>query len=51
MDVLREYGGADVRMTIRAGRPSDPHRYNAPTAPEIAVNMPGDGYNEHAQWP
>ena len=24
----------------------DPRRYNAPTAPEIAVLMPGDGYTE-----
>ena len=43
---MREHGGADVRMTIRANRPSHPRWYNAPTAPEIAVIMPGDGYNE-----
>ena len=43
---MREHGGADVRMTIRADGASDPRRYNAPTAPEIAVIMPGDGYNE-----
>ena len=44
--VMREHGGAVVRMTIRADGLSDPRRYNAPTAPEIAVIMPGDGYNE-----
>ena len=43
---MREHGGADVRMTIRTDGASDPLRYNAPTAPEIAVIMPGDGYNE-----
>ena len=35
-----------MRITIRADVASDPRRYNAPTAPEIAVIMPGDGYNE-----
>ncbi len=43
---MREHGGADVRMIIRADGCPDPRRYNAPTAPEIAVIMPGDGYNE-----
>ena len=43
---MREHGGADVRMTIRADAASDPRRYNAPTAPENAVIMPGYGYNE-----
>ena len=33
-------------MTIRADGAPDPRRYNAPTAPEIAVIMPGDGYTE-----
>ena len=46
IDVMREHGGADVRMRILADGPSDPRRYNAPTAPEIAVIMPGDGYDE-----
>ena len=43
---MREHGGTDVRMTIRADGDSVPHRYNAPTATEIAVIMHGDGYNE-----
>ena len=33
-------------MTIRADGEPDPRRYNAPTAPEIAVIMPGNGYTE-----
>ena len=43
---MRDKGGVDVRMTIRADGAPDPRRYNAPTAPEIAVIMPGDGYTE-----
>ena len=33
-------------MTIRADGTPDPRHYNAPTAPEIAVIMPGNGYTE-----
>ena len=33
-------------MIIRADGVPDPRRYNAPTAPEVAVIMPGDGYSE-----
>ena len=46
VDLMREQGGADVRMVIRAEGALDPRRYNAPTAPEVAVIMPGDGYGE-----
>ena len=43
---MRAQGGTDVRMIIRADGFPDPRRYNAPTAPEVAVIMPGDGYSE-----
>ena len=43
---MREQGGADVRMVIRPEGAPDPRRYNAPTVPEVAVIMPGDGYGE-----
>ena len=33
-------------MNIRADGAPDPRRYNAPSAPEIAVVMPGDDYTE-----
>ena len=33
-------------MIIRVDGVPDPRRYNAPTAPEVAVIMPGDGYSE-----
>ena len=39
-------GANDVRMIIRADGGPDPRRYNAPTAPKIAIIMPGDGYTE-----
>ena len=45
--VMAQHGAADIRMTIRAEGLPDPQRYNAPTAQEIAVIMPGDGYTEH----
>ena len=45
--VMTLHGAADIRMTILAEGLSDPRRYNAPTAPKIAVFMPGDGYTEH----
>ena len=41
-----EQGGADMRMTIQVDGSPDSRRYKAPTAPEIAVLIPGDGYNE-----
>ena len=43
---MRAQGGTDVRMIIRADGAPDPRRYNAPTAPEVAIIMPGDGYSE-----
>ena len=46
IEVMKEHGGVDVRMTIRADGVPDPRRYNAPTSPEIAVIMPGDGNGE-----
>ena len=33
-------------MVIRTEGAPDPRRYNVPTAPEVAVIMPGDGYGE-----
>ena len=44
--MMRDKGGVDVKMTIRSDGAPDPRLYNAPTAPEIAVIMPGDGYTE-----
>ena len=45
---MAQHGTAHIIMTIRAERLHDPRRYNAPTAPEIAVIMPGeDGYTKH----
>ena len=46
IELMRAQGGTDVRMIIRADGVPDPRRYNAPTAPEVAVIMPGDGYSE-----
>ena len=39
--MMRDKGGVDVRVTIRADGAPDPRRYNAPTAPEIAVIISG----------
>ena len=47
IEVMAQHGAADIRMTIRAEGLPDRRRYNAPTAPEISVIMPGDGYTEH----
>ena len=44
---MAQHSAADIRMTIRAEGLPDPRRYNAPTALEIAVIIPGDGYREH----
>ena len=46
VDLMREQGGADVRMVIKADGCPDPRRYNAPNAQEIAVILPNDGYGE-----
>ena len=43
---MREQGGFDIRMVIRADGGPDPRRYNLPTATEIAVLLPGSGYSE-----
>ena len=43
---MRAQGGTDVRMIIRADGVPDSRCYNAPTAPEVAVIMPGDGHSE-----
>ena len=43
---MREQGGADVRMVIKADGCPDSRRYNAPTAQEIAVILQNDGYGE-----
>ena len=47
IEVMAQHVAAGIRMTIRAEGLPDPRRYNTPTAPEIAVIMPGDGYTEH----
>ena len=46
MNLMRTSGGLDVRMRIRADGCPDPRRYAAPTAPEIAVLLLGDGQSE-----
>ena len=46
VDRMRAQGGVDIRMIIRADGCPDPRRYNAPSAPEIAVLLPGGGYSE-----
>ena len=46
VDLMREQGGIDIRMVIRADGGPDPRRYNLPTAPEISVLLPGSGYSE-----
>ena len=46
IDLMKAQGGTDARMIIRADGIPDPRRYNVPTAPEVAVIMPGDGYSE-----
>ena len=46
VDLMRAQGGVDIRMIIRADGCPDPRRYNAPSAPEIAVLLPGGGYSE-----
>ena len=43
---MRDQGGSDARMTIRADGAPDHRGYNAPTAPEISVVMAGDGYSK-----
>ena len=44
IDMKREQGTSD-EIIIADGGP-DPRCYNAPTAPEIAIIMPGDRYKE-----
>ena len=46
VDRMRVQGGVDIRMIIRADGCPDPRRYNAPSAPEIAVLLPGGGYSD-----
>ena len=46
VDLMKEQGGIDIRMVIRADGAPDPRRYNLPTAPEIAVLLPGSGYSD-----
>ena len=46
VDLMKEQGGIDIRMVIRADGGPDPRRYNLPTAPEIAVLLPGSGYSD-----
>ena len=43
---LGRKGGIDIRIVIRADGGPDPRRYNLPTAPEIAVLLPGSGYSD-----
>ena len=46
MQLIRATGGVEVRMIIKADGCPDPRWYSAPTAPEIAVLLPGDEYSE-----
>ena len=46
MQLIRATGVLEVRMIIKADACPDPRRYSAPTASEIAVLLPGDGYSE-----
>ena len=46
VDLMKSIGDNNVRMIIRSDGTPDPRRYNAPSAPEIAVIIPGDGYTE-----
>ena len=46
IEMMRDQRGSDIRITTRADGAPDPRRYNTPTAPEITVNIPGDGYSE-----
>ena len=48
IEVMRKQGHQDVRMVIRSEGTPDSRRYNTPTAPEVAVIMPGVGYGEEA---
>ena len=48
IEVMREQGHNDVRMIIRSEGTPDSRRYNKPTAPEVAVIMPGVGHGEEA---
>ena len=43
---MRVQGGVDIRMIIRADGWPDPRRYNAPSAHETAVLLPGGAYSE-----
>ena len=45
MQLIRATEGVEVRMSIKADGCPDPRRYSAPTAPKIAVFLPGDGYS------
>ncbi|KAI6650789.1 hypothetical protein LOD99_7840 [Oopsacas minuta] len=46
IDIIKENEASDARMIFRADGGPNPKRYNASTAPEIAVIMLGDGYAE-----
>ena len=46
VDLMKNIGDNIVRMIIRSDGTPDTHRYNALSAPEIAVIIPGDGYSE-----
>ena len=43
---MKEQGGIDTRMVIRADGGPDPRRYNLHTAPEISVLLHGSGYSD-----
>ena len=43
VDLMKEQGGIDIRMFIRADGGPDAHRCNLLTSPEIAVLLPGSG--------
>ena len=46
-DILQENEAAEVYMHIYYDRLRDPHRYNTPTASDVAAIMIGDGYENN----
>ena len=49
IEVMREQGHNDVRMVIRFEGTTDSRLHYKPTAPEVAVIMPGVGYGGSSQ--
>lgn len=43
-DLIMSNATAEISMLTHSNRRHDPHRYNAPTSPDIATIMIGDEY-------